>query len=262
MKAIWNGAIGFGLVNIPVKMYSAVESSNLELHMLDKKDLAHIRYKRVNEDSGAEVKYENIVKGYNLDGKYIVLDEEDYAAASPEKSKIFSIDEFVMEDEIDSVYFEVPYFLEPQKNAESAYYLLLKALKESKRAGVGTFVMRDKEVLGMIRPYQDDILIVNRLRFAQEIRDYKQLKLPPKKEPKAGELKMAISLIEQTSETFNPAAFHDTYAEDLMKIIKRKAKGTHIKKVEDEPKESGKVVDLMAQLKASLEHSKKNKKVS
>ena len=262
MKAIWNGAIGFGLVNIPVKMYSAVQDSNLDLDMLDKNDFSNIKFKRVNEKSGKEVKWANIVKGYMLDGNYVVLESEDYAAASPEKTKVFSIEQFVQEEEIDSVYFEVPYFLEPQKNAENAYNLLLKALTKTKKAGIGTFVMRDKEIFGMIRPYNDEILIVNRLRFAQEIREYKELKLPNAKGPKAGELKMAISLIEQTSETFDPAAFKDTYADDLMKIIESKAKGKKVKKGKEEPEESGKVVDLMAQLKASLESSKKSKKVS
>lgn len=262
MKAIWNGAVGFGLVNIPVKMYSAVQDSNLDLDMLDKSDHSNIKFKRVNEKSGKEVKYADIVKGYNIDGNYVILEPEDYAAVAPEKTKVFSIEQFVQEEEIDSVYFEVPYFLEPQKNAENAYNLLLKALSETKKAGIGTFIMRDKEILGMIRPYNDEILIVNRLRFAQEIRDYKDLKLPAAKDPKAGELKMAISLIDQTSEKFNPAAYKDTYNDDLLKIIESKAKGKKVKKTTEEPEETGKVVDLMAQLKASLESSKKAKKVS
>ncbi|QDP84041.1 Ku protein [Chryseobacterium sp. SNU WT5] len=262
MKAIWNGAIGFGLVNIPVKMYSAVQDSNLDLDMLDKTDLSNIKFKRVNEKSGKEVKWDHIVKGFLLDGNYVVLDAEDYTAASPEKTKIFSIEQFVKEAEIDSVYFEVPYFIEPQKNAENAYNLLLKALQKTKMAGIGTFVMRDKEIFGMIRPYDDKILIINRLRFAQEIRDYGDLKIPEQKIPKSGELKMAISLIEQTSKKFDPKAFKDSYADDLMKIIKKKAKGKKMKKAKETPTDSGKVVDLMAQLKASLEGSKKSKKVS
>ena len=142
MKSIWNGAIGFGLVNIPVKMYSAVEDSKLDLDMLDKSDFSNIKFKRVNEKTGKEVKWENIVKGYLMDDKYIILDDEDYEAASPEKSKILSIDQFVKEVEVDSVYFENPYFLEPQKNGENAYQLLLNALAKTKMVGVGTFVLR------------------------------------------------------------------------------------------------------------------------
>lgn len=140
MKSIWNGAIGFGLVNIPVKMYSATESSTLDLDMLDKSDLSNIRFKRVNEKTGKEVEWDNIVKGYKLNDRYIVLDEQDFEAASPEKSKVFSIQQFVDEDEIESVYFEAPYFLEPQKNGENAYSLLLQALKKTRKVGVGTFI--------------------------------------------------------------------------------------------------------------------------
>ena len=151
---------------------------------------------------------------------------------------------------------------ELQKNAENAYNLLLKSLIKTKMAGIGTFVMRDKEIFGMIRPYDDNVLIVNRLRFAKQIREYEDLKIPTQKSPKPGEMKMAVSLIEQTSEKFNPAAFTDTYSEDLLKIIKKKAKGKKVKKIEDTPADTGKVVDLMAQLKASLEGSKKTKKVS
>ncbi|OCA77742.1 Ku protein [Chryseobacterium rhizoplanae] len=256
MKAIWNGAIGFGLVNIPVKIYSATETSKLDLDMLDKSDFSNIRFKRVNENTGKEVKWENIVKGYLMDDKYIVLDEEDYEAASPEKTKILSIDQFVKEEEVDSVYFETPYYLEPQKNGENAYRLLLKALEKTGMVGIGTFVLRESEAIGMIRPYNNDILILNRLRFDQEIRDYSDLKIPAHKAPKPAELKMAVNLIEQLSQEFDPAMYKDTYSDDLLKIIKQKAKGKNIKTRKAPAAKEGKVIDLMAQLKASLNNSK------
>jgi len=256
MKAIWNGAIGFGLVNIPVKIYSATQTSKLDLDMLDKSDYSNIRFKRVNEKTGKEVKWDNIVKGYLLDDKYIILDKEDYEAASPEKSKILSIDQFVKEVEVDSVYFENPYYLEPQKNGENAYRLLLNALKKTKMVGVGTFVLRESEAIGLIRPYNDDVLVLNRLRFAQEIRDYKDLKIPAKKAPKPAELKMAVNLIEQLSQKFDPEMYQDTYSEALLKIIKKKAKGKNVKTKKAAPAKEGKVIDLMAQLKASLQSSK------
>lgn len=256
MKAIWNGAIGFGLVNIPVKIYSATETSKLDLDMLDKSDFSNIKFKRVNGNTGKEVKWENIVKGYLMDDQYIILDEEDYEAASPEKSKILSIDQFVKEIEVDSVYFENPYFLEPQKNGENAYRLLLKALSQTKMVGVGTFVLRDSEAIGMIRPYNDEVLVLNRLRFAQEIRDYNDLKIPAKKAPKPAELKMAVNLIEQLSQEFDPEMYKDTYSESLLKIIKQKAKGKNVKAKKAAPAKEGKVIDLMAQLKASLQSSK------
>lgn len=259
MKSIWNGAIGFGLVNIPVKMYSAVEDSTLDLDMLDKTDHSNIKFKRVNEKTGKEVKWKDITKGFLIKDSYVVLDDEDFAAANPEKTKTFAIEKFVKEQEIDSVLFEVPYFLEPQKNAENVYNLLVQALLKTKMAGVGTFVMREKEIFGMIRVYEGNILIVNRLRFAQEIRDYKELKIPKDKAPKAAELKMAISLIKQTSAKFDPTEFKDNYSLDLMKIIKKKAKGKSAKVVTEKKEETGKVVDLMAQLKASLKGSKDSK---
>lgn len=256
MKAIWNGAIGFGLVNIPVKIYSATETSKLDLDMLDKSDFSNIRFKRVNENTGKEVKWENIVKGYLMDDKYIVLDPEDYEAASPEKTKILSIDQFVKEAEVDSVYFETPYYLEPQKNGENAYRLLLKALEETKMVGIGTFVLRESQAIGMIRPYNDDVLVLNRLRFDQEIRNYSDLKIPAHKAPKPAELKMAINLIEQLSQEFDPAMYKDTYSDELLKIIKQKAKGKNVKTKKAPAVKEGKVIDLMAQLKASLNSSK------
>lgn len=255
MKAIWNGAIGFGLVNIPIKIYSATETSKLDLDMLDKSDFSNIRFKRVNEKTGKEVKWASIVKGYLMDDKYIVLEDEDYEAASPEKSKILSIEHFVKESEVDSVYFETPYFLEPQKNGENAYRLLIKALQQTKMVGIGTFILRESEAIGLIRPYNDDVLVLNKLRFAEEIRDYKDLKIPAKKVPKPAELKMAKNLIEQLSEKFDPTIYKNTYSAELLKIIKKKAKGKSVKIKKSEPAKQGKVIDLMAQLKASLKGS-------
>lgn len=256
MRAIWNGAIGFGLVNIPVKLYSATETNALDLDMLDKKDFSNIRFKRVNEKTGKEVAWENIVKGYKMEDRYIVLNPEDFAAVSPEKSKILSVKQFVKEEEIDPAYFETPYFLEPQKNGEEAYKLLLKALIKTKMAGIGTFILREKEILGLVRPFENKILMVNRMRFPQEIRSFEDLKMPSAKAPKTEELDMAESLIKQLATEFTPEKFKDTYHDDLMKIIEQKAKGKKTKAIEEEQPESA-PSDLMAQLKASLEAGKK-----
>lgn len=255
MKSIWNGAIGFGLVNIPVKLYSATESSSLDLDMLDQRDLANIKFKCVNANTGKEVKWENIVKGYKLEDRYIVLEDEDFEAASPEKNKLFSIQQFVDEKEIVSLYFETPYFLEPQKHGENAYRLLLEALKKTKKVGVGTFVLRNKEILGIVKPHHD-VLIINKIRFPEELREYDDLKVPAGK-VKPGEVKLAVSLIEQNSEPFNGEQYKDTYSADLLKIIQKKAKGQKLKvtKKEEVPDAA---VDLMAKLKASLEDSRKN----
>jgi len=256
MRAIWNGAIGFGLVNIPIKLYSASESSTLDLDMLDKKDLSNIKYKRVNENTNKEVAWENIVKGYKIEDKYIVLEDEDFEAVSPEKSKILSILQFVKEEEVDPALFETPYFLEPQKNGEAAYKLLLKALTKTRMAGIGSFILREREILCMIRPYQDEILMVNRMRYPEEMRNYEDLKIPSGKAPKTEELKMAEALIKSLAEPFDPTRYRDTYNEDLLKIIRQKAKGKRVKTKEiKEP--AGKATDLMAMLKASLESGKR-----
>ena len=254
MRSIWNGAIGFGLVNIPVKLYSASENSSLDLDMLDKRDLSNIKYKRINEKTGKEVEWKDIVKGYMLNNRYIVLEDEDFEAASPEKNKMFSIEQFVKEEEIESVYFETPYFLEPQKHGENAYVLLLEALKKTGMVGVGTFVLRSKEILGIIKPYQD-LLILNKIRFPEALREYDELKVPSIK-IKPGELKLAVSLIEQNSENFDSKQYKDQYNADLLKIIKSKAKGKPVKVAKKEDIDA-KTVDLMAKLKASLEKSKK-----
>ena len=257
MRAIWNGSIGFGLVNIPIKLYSATDSSTLDLDMLDSKDLNNIRFKRVNEKTGKEVAWEDIVKGYKIEDKYIVLEDEDFAAASPEKSKILAISQFVKEAEVDPALFETPYFLEPQKNGEAAYKLLLKALQKTKMAGIGSFVLREKEILCLIRPYADKILMVNRMRYPEEMRDFADLKIPKGNAPKVAELKMAESLIKSLAGPFEPMDYKDTYHADLLKIIKQKAKGKKIK-VADVKEHEGKATDLMAMLRASLEKSKKN----
>lgn len=257
MRAIWNGAIGFGLVNIPIKIYAATETSKLDLDMLDSKDLSNIHFKRVNARTGKEVTWENIVKGYLMEDRYIVLEDKDFAAALPEKTKILSIDQFVKEEEVDSVYFENPYFLEPQKSGETAYRLLLHALLDTGMAGIGTFVLRESEAIGMIRPYNEEVLMLQRLRFAEEVRDYSDLKLPAKKAPKPAELKMAKNLIEQLSEPFDPTLYKDNYADALLKIINQKAKGKTVRAKKAAAPDKGKVVDLMAQLKASLQTKKR-----
>lgn len=251
MRSIWTGAIGFGLVNIPVKLYSATESSTLDLDMLDKKDHSNIQFKRVNAETGKEVAWGNIVKGYKMpNDEYVVLSDKDFEMAAAKKSKTIEITEFVDLAEIDSVYFETPYYIEPDKSGARAYALLREALKKTGKAGIATFVMRSKESLAVLKP-SDKVIVLNRIRFEEEIRDPADLNLPAKAEVKANELKMAVSLIEQLSGKFNIAAYKDTYSAELMKVIKAKAKGIKLK----EPKLKivhGKAEDLMDQLKASL----------
>ena len=249
MKAIWTGAIGFGLVNIPVKMYSAAESSTPDLDMLDKKDHARIRFQRVNERTGKEVAWENIIKGYKYDDRYIVLTDQDFEKASPEKTRAIEIKQFVDEADIESIYYETPYYLEPGKDGGKAYILLRDALKKTGKAGLGSIVMRARESLCLVKCL-GEVLILNKIRFQEEIRPVKELKIPTATIQPA-EMKMAVSLIESLSEPFDISAWRDTYSDKLMALIKAKAKGQKIKApvmrvVHSDTK------DLMSQLKASL----------
>lgn len=255
MRSIWTGAIGFGLVNIPIKMYSATETSSLNLDMLDRKDHAHIKYQRINENSGKEVAWGNIVKGYKYKNDYVVLEEKDFEAASAKKTKTIEISDFVKEDEISSIYYETPYYLEPDKSGTRPYKLLLEALKKTKKVGVSTFVMRNKEALAILRP-DGDVIVLNKIRFQQEIRDPKELTLPTNTEVKPAEMKMAITLIDQLTGKFDISKYKDTYNDELLKLIKAKASGKKIKEPQMKVVHS-KTKDLMDQLKASLDVKRK-----
>lgn len=254
IKSIWAGSITFGLINIPVKVFSAVKESNLEMNMLDKNDYSNIKFKRVNESTGKEVTYADIVKGYKLDDKYVVVEDSDFEAAEAEKTKTIEIMNFVDEKEIDTIYYEQPYYLEPDKGALKAYALLRDALQASGKVGVGSIVLRNKESLVIIKSYKN-VIALNRIRFQEEIRDTTELKLPPTSEMNTKEMDMAIKLVAQLTEKFDIAKYKDNYTAKLLEIIKDKAKG----KKQVAPKL--KVVhkqneDLMAMLKASLENKK------
>lgn len=254
MRAIWSGAIGFGLVNIPIKLYSAIQQSELDLDMLDKRDHSNIKFQRVNASTGKEVPWDNIVKGFKVDERYVVLTDEDFQAASPEKTKIIEITEFIEEKEIDSMFYEVPYYLQPDKSGAKAYALLRDALKKTGKAGLGTFVLRNRESLVIIKPH-GKILLLNKIRFAEEIRDPAELTIPEAAN-KPAEMKMAMQLIQQLTQDFNISNYKDTYSAKLMKLIKEKAKG------KKPAKPAMRVVhsrsrDLMEQLKASLDSSKR-----
>jgi len=259
MRPLWTGSISFGLINIPVKIYSAIQESSLDLTMLDKKDHANIKFKRVNENTGKEVNFKDIVKGFKLDDDYVVLDDKDFETAGAEKTKTIDIQSFVDEKEIESLYYEQPYYLEPDKTGVKAYALLRDALAAQNKVGVTTFVMRNKELLAVLKPYKNAI-VLNRIHFNEEIRDLEDLKLPPvtKDKAKDKELQMATKLVEQLTDKFNPEQYKDTYREKLMKVIHDKAKGrkpkagTKLKVVH-----SNKEQDLMQMLKASLDKKKK-----
>jgi DNA end-binding protein Ku len=255
MRAIWSGAISFGMVNIPVKLYSAVEESSLNLHMLAKEDLSPIKFKRVAASDGREVDYKDIVKGYEIEkDRYVLLEESDFERASAEKSRAIEIHSFVEEQEVDSVYFDKPYYLEPEKSASKAYALLREALKETGKVGVAAYVMRNKEHIAILK-VSGDVIVLNQIRYQSEVRDTSELNLPSSKDTDEKEVELAIKLINQLSDPFNPEDYEDTYKEELLKVIEAKAKGKVIE-ISGEAPSPTKVKDLMAALKESLATSK------
>lgn len=250
MRSIWNGSISFGLVNIPVKLYSAIENSNLDLDMLDGRDHSHIKFQRINEKTRKEVPFEKIVKGYLLKDSYVILEEQDFEDASPDKSKTIDIENFVNTAQINPMLFETSYYAEAGKQGQKAYALLLKALQKTKMAGLGSFVLRQKENLCVIYP-QDNVLVISRIRFAQEIRSTSEIDLPDNLDIPKRELDVALALIKQYSSDFNIDKYKDTYTAELLKIIKAKAKGVRptIKKLKPQKAKSD---DLYEQLMESL----------
>lgn len=260
MRAMWTGSLSFGLINIPIRLYSATEDrGGLSFDMLHKKDLSPIRYARICKADGKEIPYEDIVKGYKYEnGDYVVLLDEDFKRADIKKTKSIEIMDFVDEKEIDSIYYEKPYYLEPGKGADKAYVLLRESLLKSKKVGLGRFVFHTREHIAIIRPY-GDLLILEQLRYQSEIRNPAELHIPKKTEASSREITMAIKLIDQLTAHFKPKSYHDTYTEELKKVIAEKAKGKkhRVAKKGKEPKITP-VHDIMHLLKESLEtHRKK-----
>jgi DNA end-binding protein Ku len=261
-RGLWKGAISFGLVNVPVELFSAEKkSSELDLTMLDKRDLAPVGYKRYNKSTGEDVPWAEIVKGYEYgDDKYVVLSDEDFRRANVDASKTVDIQAFVDLKDIPPPFFETPYYLAPGKRGEKAYALLRDALKKSGKAGIATVVIRTRQYLAAVVP-QDEVLLMDTLRYADELKDVEELGIPSaalhhKASPK--ELDMALRLIDDMAEKWRPEKFKDTYRDDLMARIKEKVKKgqteeiTAPEKGEKEPA-SADVIDLMALLKKSVE---------
>jgi len=260
MRAIWSGAISFGLVNIPVKLNSAVESSEgLDFDMLSKKDMAPIRYARIDTKTGKEVPWKDIVKGYEYaKGKYIVVTDEDFKKASPEKSRSVDIIQFVKEEEIDPVYYDKPYYLVPDKGADKSYHLLMKALEETKTVGVAEFMLRNRMHICALKVHEG-VLILHQLRYPEEIREAPEVQKPKGEKVSSKEVDLAKKLINQLTEAFDPTAFKDTYAAELKKVIKAKAAGKEIH-IAEPKKSTAAVKDLMEVLKQSLETAPSKKK--
>jgi DNA end-binding protein Ku len=270
-RAIWSGAISFGLVNIPVKLYSAVNRKTVRFHQLDRADKQRIQQKRVNPRTEEEVPYENLVKGYEVGSdRYVVITPEELEALEPEKSRTIDIEDFVELDQIDPIYYDHPYYLAPDTGAQKAYRLLLDAMKEAGKVAIARVVIRSKEHLVAVRP-RDDVLAMETMLFADEVIPAEALdELPQGAErPVRGakgaegavktskrELDMARQLIESLSGDFEPDKYHDEYRERVLDLIERKAEGEEIV-LEAPPEEPKKVPDLMAALEASIADAKR-----
>ncbi len=241
-RGLWKGAISFGLVNVPVELYSAQKrSAELDLTMLDKRDMAPVGYQRVNKATGKQVPWEDVVKGYEYqDDKYVVLSEEDFRRANPEASKTVDIVAFVDLHDIAPIYFETPYYLGPAKHGEKPYALLRDAMAKAGKAGIATVVIRTKQYLAALIA-QDDALVLNTLRYYKELKRAEDLEIPEKlKDVKVSskELDMALRLIEDMADEWQPSKFHDTYHEDLLKRIEEKVKAGQTEEITAPEKES------------------------
>ena len=254
-RAIWTGSISFGLLNVPVRLYSAVSRKSVSFRELRASDSSRVRHKRVAEADGEEVPYEEIVKGYEITPEqYVVLTRDELEELDPKKTKAIEIQDFVDLDEIDPIYFDHPYYLGPDKGAEKAYALLVKAMTDSNKVAVARFVLRNRENLAAIRP-MGKVLTMATMRFADEVVSPDELDdvIPENgRKIEKREVEMAKQLIESLSGEFDPEKYRDEYREELLSLIERKARGEEIvEAVSEEPKPT-KAPDLMAALEESL----------
>lgn len=257
MKAIWSGAIAFGLVNIPVKLYSAVKESRLDFDMLDKKDHSRIKYKRVNESTGKEVTWNSIVKGFQVNDKYVIMTDADFEKAAPEKTKLIALELFVKMEEIDVILYNNAYYLYPAKGGERAFNLLAETLQKTKKCGVGSFVLRNREHLSIVRVVEN-VMILHTLRFLEEIRDPSEFNLKnlPKGKTNASETKMAGSLVRSMEQKFDLKKYKDSYKRELTKLIKAKGSGKKLP-APAKSRSTSSSDDLVEQLKKSIAGRKK-----
>jgi len=259
-RSMWKGAISFGLVHIPVEMYPAVSDKGLDLHMLDRRDFSPIGFKRYNKNTGKEVGWDDIIKGYEYsDGDWVVLSDEDLRRANPEATQTIDILAFVDASEVPLIYYDQPYYLAPGKGGDKVYALLRDTLKKVGKIGIANVVIRVKQHLAALHCVGNTI-VMNTLRYADEIRDSTELKIPGKTAKTSvsdKELKMAMALVEGMSEDWEPEQYHDTYREDVMAMIEKKVKAKQTKTItmpdpDEKPAKATNVIDLVSLLQASL----------
>ena len=258
-RSLWKGAISFGLVHIPVELYPAVTEKSLDLTMLDKRDFSPVGFKRYNKHNDKEVTWDNIVKGYEYaDGEYVVLSEEDLRRANPEATQTIDILAFVDSQEVSLLYYDTPYFLAPAKGGDKVYALLRETLQHAGKIGIATVVIRVKQHLAAL-VCVGDVIVLNTLRYQDEIRDPGALKVPTTKSAAVSdkEVKMALALVEGMAETWKPDSYRDNYREDILALVEKKVKARETKTITQPGKEraahaGGNVVDLVALLQQSL----------
>ena len=259
-RELWKGAIQFGLVHIPVSLYPGEQREELSFTMLDRRDLAPVGYKRYNKNTGDEVPYDQIVKGYEWsDEQYVLLEKEDFQSAAPEKTQAVDIVGFVPRESLPSYFFESPYFLAPGKHGDKGYALLRETLIRTGKVGIATVVIRTRQHLAALYAV-DKWLVLNTLRYATELRDPSELKVPDDlKDAKVNEreLDMAERLVEDMDMKWDPTKFHDTYRDDILKLIEEKAHGKQ-RAVPKAPKvREAEVIDFAALLEKSLKGHKR-----
>jgi DNA end-binding protein Ku len=253
--SIWSGTIGFGLVNVPVKVVSATKNKDVRFNQLEEGTNSRIRYRKVSDSTGEEVPNENIVKGYEVSpGQYVVVADEEMKALAPKSSRTIEIEDFVELDQIDPVYFDNPYYLAPDADAVKPYKLLVEAMTQLRKVAIGRLVMRSKESLVAIRPV-DGVLCLETMRYADEVLPTEGV-VPDTDAgaPTAKELEMAEQLIEALASDFEPDKYSDQYRDQLLDLIQRKAAGEEVV-AEPTVEDKGKVLDLMAALEASLQRA-------
>ncbi|HUR95895.1 MAG TPA: Ku protein [Gemmatimonadales bacterium] len=251
---MWKGSIAFGLVNIPVELFSATRDHRPKFRLLHAKDEEPVRYERVCQKEGKPVAWDELVKGYEYSkGQFVVLSKEDFKTAALEKTKTIDIIDFVDPKEIDERYFETPYYLQAGKGADRSYALLREAIRESGRIGIAKVILRDAQHLAAVEAI-GDALVLTMMRFADELADMSEFKFPQKADIRAAELKMARQLIENLEAAWEPEKYTDEYMTNLMRVINAKMKGKKPKLIdEDHTPKQAEVVDLMSRLRASLE---------
>ena len=257
-RGLWKGAISFGLVNVPVELHSAKKrAAELDMTMLDKRNLAPVGYKRVNKETGKEVPWDEVVKGYEYqDDKYVVLSDEDFRRANPEAAKTVDIQAFVELADIAPQYFDTPYYLIPGKRGEKAYALLRDTLKKAGKAGIASVVIRTKQYLAALIA-QDELLVLNTLRYHDELKKVSEFDIPSAKVT-SKELDMAMRLVDDMAGKWKPEQYKDTFKDDLLKRIEEKVKAGQTEEITEPEKErksakGGEVIDLMSLLRKSIE---------